>query len=137
MTNAEVCRLAPGCDEDFIVEKLGIHERRIAAENEQTSDLAVHAANQAIAAARIDRNQIDGLICSVGTGDVPVPATACYIQEKLGIAHTQCFAFDIKMACAGAIGGTMMARAMIEAGMAKNVLVIGTQIISRTTLDWR
>ena len=137
MTNAEVCRLAPGCEESFIVEKLGIHERRIAAEDEQTSDLALHAANRAIEAAGIDRHQIDGMICSVGTGDVPVPATACYIQEKLGISGTKCFAFDIKMACAGAIGGTMMARSLIESGMAKHVLVIGTQIISRTTLDWR
>lgn len=137
MTNAEVCRLAPGCEESFIVEKLGIHERRIAGPDEQTSDLAVHAANQAIAAASIDRDRIDGIICSVGTGDVPVPATACYIQEKLGIAHTKCFAFDIKMACAGAVGGTMMARGLIESGIAENVLVVGTQIMSRTTLDWR
>ena len=137
MTNAEVCRLAPGCEESFIVEKLGIHERRIAREDEQTSDLAVHAANQAIQMAGIDRTAIDGLICSVGTGDVPVPATGCYIQEKLGISGTKCFAFDIKTACAGAIAGTMMARGLVESGISKNILVIGTQIISRTTLDWR
>ncbi len=137
MTNAEVCRNAPGCEEGFIVEKLGIHERRIAAPDEQASDLAVHAALRAIEAAQIDRDTIDGIICSVGTGDVPVPATACYIQEKLGIAHTQCFAFDIKMACAGAVGGTMLARGLIESGMARQILVIGTQIVSRTTLDWR
>jgi 3-oxoacyl-[acyl-carrier-protein] synthase III len=136
MTNAEVCRRAVGCEESFIVEKLGIHERRIAAPDEQTSDLAVHAANRAIEASGIDRNLIDGLICSVGTGDVPVPATACYIQEKLGIAGSKGFAFDIKMACAGAVGGTMMARGLIESGMAKHVLVVGTQIVSRTTLDW-
>jgi 3-oxoacyl-[acyl-carrier-protein] synthase III len=136
VTNAEVCARAVGCEESFIVEKLGIHERRVAASDEQTSDLAVHAADRAIEMSGIDRDRIDGLICSVGTGDVPVPATACYIQEKLGIAHTHGFAFDIKMACAGAVGGTMMARGLIESGMAQHVLVVGTQIVSRTTLDW-
>lgn len=136
MTNDEVCALAPGCSAEFIVEKLGIHERRIAASDEQTSDLAARAAEKAIEMAGIDPNELDGIICSVGTGDVPVPATACYIQEKLGIAEAKGFAFDVKMACAGAVGGTMMARGLIESGMARHVLVVGTQIISRTTLDW-
>lgn len=136
MTNAEVCAHAPGCDADWIVEKLGIHERRIAAPDEQTSDMAVEAAKKAIEMAGIDPEQLDGIICSVGTGDVPVPATGCYIQEKLGIAHRKGFAFDIKMACAGAVGGTMLARGLIESGISQHVLVVGTQIISRTTLDW-
>lgn len=136
MTNEEVAARAPGCDAAWVVEKLGIHERRIAAPDEQTSDLAVKAAREAIAMAGIDPGQLDGIICSVGTGDVPVPATACYIQDKLGIAGHKGFAFDIKMACAGAVGGTMLARGLIESGMAEHVLVVGTQIISRTTLDW-
>ncbi|MEQ8978791.1 MAG: 3-oxoacyl-ACP synthase, partial [Deltaproteobacteria bacterium] len=119
MTNAEVCAGAPGCSADWIVEKLGIHERRIAAPDEQTSDMAVAAAKKAIAMAGIEAEELDGIICSVGTGDVPVPATGCYIQEKLGIAHTKGFAFDIKMACAGAVGGTMLARGLIESGIAK------------------
>lgn len=136
MTNDEVCRQAPGCDADWIVEKLGIHERRIAAKDEQTSDMAAAAARKAIEMSGIAPEELDGIICSVGTGDVPVPATACYIQEKLGIAHTKGFAFDVKMACAGAVGGTMLARGLIESGISKNVLVVGTQIISRTTLDW-
>lgn len=135
-TNAEVCAGAPGCSAEFIVEKLGIHERRIAANDEQTSDLAVHAALKALEAAKISPEQLDGIICSVGTGDVQVPATACYIQKKLGVAAQRAFAVDIKAACAGAVGGTMMARGLIESGISKNVLVVGTQIISRTTLDW-
>jgi 3-oxoacyl-[acyl-carrier-protein] synthase-3 len=136
MTNAEVCARASNCTEDFIVEKLGIHERRIARDDEQTSDLAAHAARRALEMSGIDPLEVDGIICSVGTGDVPVPATACYIQEKLGLSKTKGFAFDIKMACAGAVGGTMLARGLIESGMARHVLVVGTQIVSRTTLDW-
>jgi 3-oxoacyl-[acyl-carrier-protein] synthase-3 len=137
MTNAEVAAVSPGCDPAWVVEKLGIHERRIAAPDEQTSDLAVHAARRALAAAGLEAAELDGIICSVGTGDVPTPATACFIQEKLGAAPAKGFAFDVKMACAGAIGGTMLARGLIEAGMARHVLVVGTQIISRTILDWR
>lgn len=136
VTNAEVCEAAPGCTEAFILEKLGIEERRVAAPDEQTSDLAVAAAREALAQAGLRAEQLDGIICSVGTGDVPVPATACYIQEKLGASGAKGFAFDVKMACAGAVGGTMMARGLVESGMAEYVLVVGTQIISRTTLDW-
>lgn len=136
MTNEEVAAGAPGCDPAWIVEKLGIHERRIAAADEQTSDLAVKAALKAIEMAGLEVSQLDGIICSVGSGDVPVPATACYIQDKLGMAAHKGFAFDIKMACAGAVGGTMLARGLIESGIAEHVLVVGTQIISRTTLDW-
>lgn len=136
MTNEEVAAIVPGCDPQWVVDKLGIRERRIAAPDEQTSDLAAQAAKEAITMAGVEPGQIDGIICSVGTGDVPVPATACYIQEKLGLSAHKGFAFDVKMACAGAVGGTMLARGLIESGIADNVLVVGTQIISRTTLDW-
>lgn len=136
VTNQDVTDRCPDSDPDWVVSRLGIHERRIAALDEQTSDLAVHAAKQAIEMAGVDPLEIDGIICSVGTGDVPVPATACYIQEKLGMAPSKGFAFDVKMACAGAIGGTMLARGLVESGMAKHVLVVGTQIISRTTMNW-
>lgn len=134
MTNAEVCERAPTTDE-WIRERLGIESRRIAAPEEQTSDLAVHAIRHALESARLEPNALDGIICSVGVGDVPVPATACYIQEKLGIQNNG-FAFDIKMACAGAVGGVMIARGMIESGMSKRICVVGTQVMSRTILDW-
>jgi 3-oxoacyl-[acyl-carrier-protein] synthase-3 len=136
MSNEEVSRGAPGCDPDWIERKLGILERRIAAPDEQTSDLAVNAAVKALEMAGLEASQLDGIICSVGSGDVPVPATACYIQDKLGISQGKGFAFDVKMACAGAVGGTMLARGLIESGIAQTILVVGTQIISRTTLDW-
>lgn len=136
MTNDEVCALAPGCTSEFIERKLGVLERRIAAPDEQTSDLAVKAAEQALELSGLPADAIDGIICSVGTGDVPVPATACFIQEKLGLSARKPFAFDVKMACAGAVGGTMLARGLVESGMHEHILVVGTQIISRTTLDW-
>jgi 3-oxoacyl-[acyl-carrier-protein] synthase III len=134
MTNEEVCRRAPTTDE-WIRNKLGIESRRIAREDQQTSDLAVIAIQNALAAAKLSPDDVDGIICSVGVGDVPVPATACYIQEKLGIEN-KCFAFDIKMACAGAIGGVMIARGLVESGLARHVVVAGTQVMSRTILDW-
>lgn len=135
MTNEEVCASATDTSDEWIQSRLGIRERRIAAPNEQTSDLGAKAAIRAIEAAGLDPNEIDGIICAVGTGDVPVPATACYVQKKLGITNKG-FAFDIKMACAGAVGGMTIARGMVESGIAKNVLVVCTYILSRTTLDW-
>src|SRR6267142_2320223 len=104
-------------DEVAMRTKLGIESRRIAADDQQTSDLAVIAIRNALEAAKLSPNDLDGIICSVGVGDVPVPATACYIQKKLGIDNNG-FAFDIKMACAGAVGGIMIARGMVESGMA-------------------
>jgi 3-oxoacyl-[acyl-carrier-protein] synthase III len=134
MTNAEVCATAPTTDE-WIRAKLGIETRRVAADDEQTSDLAVRAAERAIEAAGLDRDAIDGIILAVGTGDVVTPATAAYVQAKLGI-QSKCFAFDVKMACAGTIGSIFMARGLIESGLVKNVLVIGSHVITRTSLNW-
>lgn len=134
MTNVEVCERAKTTPE-WIEAKLGIKTRHIAAEDEQTSDLARHAAVRALEAAGLEPNQLDGIICSVGTGDVQTPATAGYIQKKLGITNKG-FAFDIKLACAGAIGGVQLARGMIESGLARHVLLVGTHIVSRTTINW-
>jgi 3-oxoacyl-[acyl-carrier-protein] synthase-3 len=134
MTNAEVCLKAP-TTEQWIKERLGIESRRIAGPDQQTSDLAVNAIRNALDSAHLRPNDLDGIICSVGVGDVPVPATACYVQEKLGIDN-HCFAFDIKMACAGAVGGVMIARGLIESGLSRNVVIVGTQVMSRTILDW-
>jgi len=135
MTNAELCKRVPNCSAEWIEEKLGISARRIAADEEQASDLGVAAAKNAIASAGIQPDEIDGIICAIGTGDVITPATASYIQEKLSIQN-KCFAFDIHMACAGTISGITMARGLIESGMYQHILVLGTQVISRTSLDW-
>jgi len=135
MTNVELCERVPGSDPQWILEKLGIETRRIAAADEQASDLAARAAEKAIEAAGLEPNDLDGIICAVGTGDVITPATASYIQQKLNITNRG-FAFDLRMACAGTISGISMARGLIESGQSQHILVVGTQVISRTSLDW-
>lgn len=135
MTNAEVVARGAPTTEEWIKTKLGVETRHQAAPDEQTSDLAAKAATRALEMAQLGPADLDGIICSVGIGDVPNPATASYIQAKLGVP-TRAFAFDLKLACAGSIAGVMVARGMIESGMAKNLLVTGTQLFSRTTQDW-
>ncbi len=134
MTNREVCARTP-VTEDWIVEKLGILERRVAAPDEQTSDMAVSAAKSALEMAGLGPNDLDGILCAIGTGDVIAPATAGYVQHKLG-ATNRCFAVDLKLACAGTVGAISMARGLVESGMAKHVLVAGTYILSRTSINW-
>jgi 3-oxoacyl-[acyl-carrier-protein] synthase-3 len=135
MDNVELCERVPDSDPAWIRRKLGIETRRIAAEDEQASDLAAHAGKKAIEAAGLLPDDLDGVICAVGTGDVITPATASYIQQKLNIRNRG-FAFDLGMACAGTISGIAMARGLIESGQCRHVLVVGTQVISRTSLDW-
>ena len=135
MGNVELCERVPGSDPDWILDKLGIETRRLAADHENASDLGANACRAAMESAELEPNDIDGIICAVGTGDILTPATAGIIQNKLGITN-KCFALDVKMACAGTISGISMARGLIESGQCKHVLVVGTQIISRTSLDW-
>jgi 3-oxoacyl-[acyl-carrier-protein] synthase-3 len=135
VTNEEVCRNAAGTSDEWIRSKLGIVTRHVASPDEQASDLAAHASRRAVEAAHLKPDDIDGILCAVNTGDVHLPATASYLQQKLGIRR-HCFAMDVKVACAGAVGCIMMARGLIESGMAKNVLVTGIALISRTALDW-
>lgn len=135
VTNAEICERAKDTSDEWISTKLGIKTRRIAAPDENVSDLATNACRKALQRARLDPDQVDGIILALGTGDVLSPATAGYVQQKLGI-NNKCFAFDIKVACAGSMSGLMMARGLIESGLCKNILVCGAHIISRTGLDW-
>lgn len=135
MSNEELCAIVPDSEPAWIREKLGIDARRIAADDEQASDLGAHACRRAMEMAEVEPDGIDGIICAVGTGDVLTPATAGVIQQKLGIAN-KCFGVDVKMACAGTIGGISMARGLIESRQARHILVVGTQVISRTSLDW-
>jgi 3-oxoacyl-[acyl-carrier-protein] synthase III len=134
VTNAEICQRAD-TTEEWIVEKLGIRERRIAAEDEQVSDLALHACKKALVRARLQPDQIDGILLAVGAGDVLTPATAGYVQQKLGVT-SKCFAFDVRIACAGTIGAILMARGLIESGLARHILICGSHVISRTGMNW-
>ncbi len=135
MDNVELCSIVPDSAPEWISRKLGIEARRIAAPDEQASDLGANAARAALEMAGLEPDALDGILCAVGTGDVITPATAGYIQQKLGCTN-KCFAMDLKFACAGTISGIAMARGLIESGQAEHVLVVGTQVITRTSLDW-
>lgn len=117
----------------WIVERSGIHERRIASQDETASSMGFAAATAAIEAAHITPNQIDLIIVATSTGDKIFPSTACLIQERLGIAG--CPAFDISAACAGFNYALGIADQFIRTQAARYVLIIGSEVMSRI-LDW-
>ncbi len=125
--NAEFERLVETSDE-WIRERTGIAERRFAAEGEATSDLAVEAVRRALDEAAIAPEQIDLIICATLTPDTPIPATAVWVQRKLGIS---CPAFDVNAACAGFSYALSTGTAFIESGAAETVVVIGAEVLSR------
>ncbi|GAA5107604.1 beta-ketoacyl-ACP synthase 3 [Haloechinothrix salitolerans] len=117
-------------DIDQIVEKTGIHERRIAAPADATSDLAAWAGKRALHSAGIAANDLDVVILATGTADQPSPATACYVQAKLCAAKA--VAFDVMATCSGFIYGLTIARDMLIADRSrKYVLVVGAEAYSR------
>lgn len=117
----------------WIVERTGIRRRHIAAEGETASDLGVHAARAALAQAGATVEDVDAVIVATSTPDSAFPATAARIQGKLGV--TRGFAFDIAAACTGFVYALGVADALVRAGQARGVLVIGTEVYSRI-LDW-
>ena len=130
LSNQELEKLVDTSDE-WIKTRTGIHERRIAKQNEQTSDMAVEAARKAVKAAKIDLKQIDAIINATITPDVPWPATACLIQKKLGVQKA--FALDVSAACSGFLYGLTLAQGLIVTKTAKKVLVIGADKLSAIT----
>ena len=133
MTNNELAKLVDTSDE-WIFTRTGIKERRIAAESENTSDMATAAAKSALEDAGITAEQIDLCIVATLTPDLPMPSTACIVQAKLGLPnHAACF--DVHAACSGFIYGLDTAWAMLQSGRYRNALVIGAEKLS-TVLDW-
>ena len=133
MTNNELAKLVDTSDE-WIFTRTGIKERRIAAESENTSDMATAAAKSALEDAGITAEQIDLCIVATLTPDLPMPSTACIVQAKLGLPnHAACF--DVHAACSGFISGLDTAWAMLQSGRYRNALVIGAEKLS-TVLDW-
>ena len=112
----------------WIRERTGIEARHFADEGTVTSDLAVEAARSALATAGIPAEQIEMIVCASVTGDVPFPATAVFVQQKLGLS---CPAFDVNAACAGFSYGLATATAFVQAGTADTVLLIGAETFSR------
>lgn len=133
MTNFDLEKFLDTSDE-WIVTRTGIRERRIAADHESTSDLATRAAQRALDMAGVRAEEIDLIIVGTITGDFPWPATACLVQQKLGIKGG--IAFDISAACSGFVYALATATRYIETGAVKKALVIGAEILSRI-VDWQ
>lgn len=119
---------------DWIFSRSGIVERHVAAEGEMSSDLALQASSRAIEAAGISAHDIDLIIVATTTPDHIFPSTACVLQDKLGIKSA--IAFDIQAVCSGFIYALNTADLYIRGGQAKNVLVVGTEVLSRI-LNWQ
>lgn len=135
MTNFDLSELVDTTDE-WIFERTGIKERRISNPDggEYPSDLGTEAARQAIERAKMEPNDIDMIIFATLTPDYKMPSTACVVQRKLGITNN-CCAVDIAAACSGFVYGLNMADSLIKTKMAKNILVIGAEMLSRE-IDW-
>lgn len=132
LTNAELATRVDTSDE-WIIQRTGIRQRRIAAEGEVTSDLAVAAAREAMNRAGVAADDIDLIIVATTTPDRTFPATACEVQAKLGV--TSGFAFDVQAVCTGFLYALATADNFIRLGQATTALVIGAETFSRL-LDW-
>ncbi|MFL5049458.1 MAG: beta-ketoacyl-ACP synthase III, partial [Xanthobacteraceae bacterium] len=132
LTNEALAKIVDTSDE-WIRTRTGIHQRHIAAEDEQTSDLALAASRQALAAAGLGASDLDLVIVATTTPDAVFPSTACALQAKLG-AHGGP-AFDVQAVCSGFVYALALADRMIVSGMARNALVVGAEVYSRI-LDW-
>ncbi len=132
LSNAEIAAQVDTSDE-WIVERTGIRQRHIAADDQKTSDLAIEAARRALANAKMDASDIDLIVLATATPDLTFPATAARVQAALGI--TQGAAFDIQAVCSGFIFALATADNALVRGQAKAALVIGAETFSRI-LDW-
>ncbi len=134
LTNGELSELVDTSDE-WIHSRSGIRERRIAAPDEQTSDMAVQAARRALEDARLQPADIDLLVVATVTPDYLMPAAACIIQHKLGVPTTTA-CFDLNAACSGFVYALDTACAMVSSGRYRKALVIGVEKLSAVT-DWQ
>jgi len=132
LTNKYLETIIPTSDK-WIQENLGIRERRIAANDECTSDLALKASSRAISDAHLSKNDIDLIIVATATPDRLAPSTAAILQDKLQAYNA--VAFDISAVCSGFLYGMSVACQFIAAGVYDNVLVVGADTFSRIT-DW-
>ncbi len=120
---------ALGCDSDWIVQRTGILERRRAAPDQATSDLALKAAQQCLARAGVSTAEVDLIVVATITPDHASPSTACHLQKQLGCIAP---AMDVNAACAGFMYALVTAGQFIASGTAKCALVVGAEVMSRT-----
>ena len=132
LTNFDLERMVETSDE-WIRTRTGIAERRIADPDVATSDLALSAASQALANARMQPERLDLIVVATVTPDAPFPATACIVQDKLGASRAG--AFDMEAGCTGFIYGVSLASQAVATGACDAALVIGAEVLTRV-VDW-
>jgi len=133
LTNHELARLVDTSDE-WIQQRTGMRERRIARDDEAASDMAYEASKRALDAAGLKASDLDMIVVGTISGDVPMPACAAFLQRKLGVSQIP--AFDVSAACAGFLYGMSIADNFIRTGAQKRVLVVGVELLSRI-LNWQ
>jgi 3-oxoacyl-[acyl-carrier-protein] synthase-3 len=133
MTNAEMEKIVDTTDQ-WIMERTGIRERRVAAPDEATSDMALQASTRALEMAKVDPKDLDLIVMGTVTGDMPWPATAAVLQGRLG--NKKAFAFDVSAACAGSLYALSIADRYVASGAVKNALVVGADALTRI-VDWK
>jgi 3-oxoacyl-[acyl-carrier-protein] synthase III len=133
LSNSDLSRMVNTSDE-WIMQRTGIRERRIAADGETTSDMALAAARSALAAAGVDAQSIDLIVLATSTPDNTFPASAVSVQAGLGITHGA--AFDLQAVCSGFVFALATVDGLIKTGGFKRALVIGSETFSRI-LDWQ
>lgn len=132
ITNHDLEKLVDTSDE-WITERTGIKERRIAEKGQSTSDLAYEAAHKALKAAKLPAQELDLILVATTTPDMIMPSLGCMVQEKLGAKNAA--AFDLYAACSGFIYGLSVANAFITSGTYENILLVGAESLSRF-VDW-
>src|SRR5256714_14125028 len=132
LTNDDLSRIVDTSDE-WITTRTGIKERRVAAEGEQTSDMATKAALKALEQAKIAPKDVDLILVATATPDMLFPATACFVQKKIGGSNAACL--DIAAACAGFLFGIEIAQQFITSHTHDVVLVIGAERLTSIT-NW-
>lgn len=132
VTNNDLEKIVDTSDE-WIRTRTGIRERRIAGEHEVMSQFALEASREALAMAGLAPEDIDLIICATVTPDMPIPATACLLQNALGCRHAA--AFDMSAGCSGFIYAQSVAKQFLLTGRTRHVLVVGAELLSKF-LDW-
>jgi 3-oxoacyl-[acyl-carrier-protein] synthase-3 len=133
LTNDDLAKMVDTSD-GWISERTGIRRRHILEPERAASDLAAEAGREACRKAGVDPSEIDCIIVGTVTGDCPFPATATFVQQKLGARRGGC-AFDLSAACAGFLYGVSIADGFIRTGTFRRVLVVGVEVLSRI-VDW-
>ncbi len=133
-TNDDLSKIVETNDE-WIVQRTGISERRIASAEETTTEMAYKACLQALKNSKVDKSEIDGIIFATFSPDYDAPNSASLLQMKLDMNDQQCFAFELAVGCAGFVYSLEVARSLIATGQMTKCLVVGAETLSRT-VDW-